>query len=76
LNLLKGFQNWRDCHWSAFKCGGRYAVDFSKENCSSKTNFLDFNTGHCQLSKALGATPRTCCSIEAKDLNSLVLKSF
>jgi hypothetical protein len=61
LNLLKAFQNWQDCHCPAFKRCGCYSAGFSKENCSSTTNFPDFKTGKiasCRLLKALGATPK------------------
>ncbi len=58
LNLLKAFQNQRDCHWLAFKSGGPYAARFSKEDWSSATYLQDFETGKIAScgSKALGAT--------------------
>jgi hypothetical protein len=31
LILLRAFQNQRDCHWPAFKSGGRYAAAFQRE---------------------------------------------
>jgi hypothetical protein len=45
LNLLKAFQNQRDCHWPAFKSGVRCAACFLKDNCSSATYLPDYKTG-------------------------------
>jgi hypothetical protein len=43
-NLFAGFQNCRDCHWPAFKSGGRCVACFSIENCSLATYLPDFKT--------------------------------
>jgi hypothetical protein len=59
--LLKAFYNRRDCHWPAFRSGGRCVARFSKENCSSATYLPDFKTNEiapCRFSKALCATLR------------------
>jgi hypothetical protein len=59
LNLLKAFQNRRDCHRPAFKSGEHCAAHFSKEDCSSATYLPDLKTGEIaprQFSKALSAT--------------------
>jgi hypothetical protein len=69
LNLLKAFQNRRDCHWPAFKSGGRCFARFSKVNCSSATYLPNFKTGEvapCRFSKALSATLRHLLSNRSK----------
>jgi hypothetical protein len=69
LNLLKACQNQQDCHWQAFKSGGRCAAGFEKENWSSATYLLDFKTSEtapCRFSKALGATLRHLSSNRSK----------
>jgi hypothetical protein len=60
LDLLEAFQNWRNCHWPAFKSGGRCGACFSNDNCSSATYLPDLKNGEidpCRFSKALGVTP-------------------
>jgi RNA:NAD 2'-phosphotransferase (TPT1/KptA family) len=73
LNLLKAFQNRRDCQWPAFKSGVHYAAHCSKENCSSATYLLDFKIGEiasCPFSKALGAILRHLASNRSKEFEN------
>jgi hypothetical protein len=77
LNLQKAFETQQDRPWLAFKRDGRCAARFSKEKCLIGKIFGEFpncRVGFGRLSKALGAAPRNL--IGARDLNSLVLKSF
>jgi hypothetical protein len=79
LNLLKAFQNWQDCHWQAFKSGGRCAACFYNENCSSATYLPDFKTGkiaYCRFSKTFGAARRHLSSNRSKGFEISSFESF
>jgi hypothetical protein len=67
LNLLKAFQNRRDCLWPAFKSGGRRPAHFSKESCSSVTCLQDFKTGEI-ASGRLSKVGALSCQIFKREL--------
>jgi hypothetical protein len=79
LNLLKAFQNQRDCHWPAFKSGWCNAAIFLKENSLSPIYLSDFKIvklAPCRFSKVLNPTLRHLLSNRNKGFELAGLKSF
>jgi hypothetical protein len=67
--LLKTFQTSEIATGRLFKVVGRCAAGFSKDNCSSATNLLDFKLGQispCKFSKLLVQLRDICSSYRSK----------